>query len=469
MRQKLSISRLLRNDKLMMLVSLISAVVIWALVVYGPGNIEDRTISGVPIPVSLAEDIAGTYDLYIVKVNKETATVKVNGTRGEIGRLSPQDIQIAVDTSGITKAGQYNLRYRVVSSGDYDVKIVGDDTVTVVCDEFDEKAFDVSVDISNLTMSDPQKHQPYIPVFNDSSVEDNKIKVKGPKSAVKNIARVVATIPDKAVLSEQATFEAELVAYDKNDKPVESIEFLTIIENKVKVNVPILNRYKVQIDEGQIKPEMLNNPKGYVSDDLSMYTLKPSAFEFWCLPNKYEKVLAEINNQLHFDFDLLTPDKLTREVVLTRVQEGGEDGVRIAGGTEVINGVRLDNDVETLKVSLNLGKVTTKTFKSIALSKENFKVTNLPEGYTCSFMSDKLTNIVLCGPTDALKKIKPEDLILKADLTGKTEGAQTVVFQLVTNNDKVWVCYSNDAANPKSGVDITVKITKETEKTKEIS
>lgn len=445
MRQKFSISRLLRNDKLMMVVSLIGAVVIWALVVYGPGNVEERAISGIPIPVALSEDVSETYDLYIVKVDKETATVKVNGTRAEIGRLSAQDIQIAVDTSSITKAGQYNLRYRVVSSGDYDVKIVGDDTVTVVCDEFYEDVFAVEVDTANLTVSDTQKYQLGDPVLSDSGIEDNKITVKGPKSDVKKIKRVEATIPDKVELTEAGVFEADLMAYDKNDKPVQAIQFLTITENKVKVSVPVLTYHKVEL-----KPELQNVPAGY-AEKKDLVVVSPKALEFWCVPNKFDKYVADLNKQLAFDFDQLNADNLSREITL----DGDEKGVRLVNGSETIN------------VALNLGNVTTKMV-NVPITKKNFKVKNLPEEYACSFETKSLSNVVLCGPSDLLNKIKAADIVLTVDAQGKAkEGLQNLVFRLETGNDKVWVCYSSDPANPKNGVDIQVNIEKKAEKAKE--
>ncbi len=442
MRQRFSISRLLRNDKLMMVVSLISAVVIWALVVYGPGNVEERAISGIPIPVALSEDVSETYDLYIVRVDKETATVKVNGTRAEIGRLSAQDIQIAVDTSSITKAGQYNLRYRVVSSGDYDVKIVGDDTVTVVCDEFYEDVFTVSVDTSNLTVTDTQKYQLGDPVLSDSGVEDNKITVKGPKSDVKKIARVEAVIPDKTKLSESGVFEADLTAYDKNDKPVQSIQFLTTAEDKVNISVPVLTYHKVQL-----KPQLLNVPSGYTKAE-ELVSVTPAELEFWSVPNKYDKFVDEINKQLVFDFDLLHPDNLSRVITLA----GDEKGIRLLNGSE------------TIKASLDLGAITTKTV-TIPITAKNFSIKNLPEGYTCSFESKSLSNIVLCGPANLLRNIKPEKIVLSVDFAGKAnEGSQNVVFRLTTDSGKVWVCYSTDNTAPKHGVDVQVTITKAEQK-----
>lgn len=442
MRQRYSLSRLLHNDKLMMLVSFIAAVVIWALVVYGPGNLEERAISGIPIPVALSEDVSETYDLYIVKVDKETATVKVSGTRSEIGRLSAQDIQIAVDTSSITKAGQYTLRYRVISSGDYDVKIEGTDTVTVVCDEFYEDAFDVTVDVSNLSVSDTQKYQLGDPVLSDNNIEDNKITVKGPKSDVMNIDRVEAVVTDKAELTEAGVFEADLIAYDKSDKPVESIQFLTSSENKITVSVPVLTYYKVQL-----KPELLHVPAGYAKEK-DLVEVEPAEFEFWSVSSKYDKFIADINKKLVFDFDALDPEGLERKIVLENMEKG----------------VRLLNGNETITARLNLGAITTRTV-TIPIADKNFQVRNLPADYACTFESKNLSNVVLCGPSELLNRINPDEIKLVADMEGKAkEGLQNMVFRLETGEDKVWVCYSNDQDNPKAGVDIQVNVTRKTEK-----
>ena len=45
MKKRFSFSYLLHKDKLMMVVSLILAIIIWVLVVYNQGSTQERTIS----------------------------------------------------------------------------------------------------------------------------------------------------------------------------------------------------------------------------------------------------------------------------------------------------------------------------------------------------------------------------------------------------------------------------------------
>ena len=45
MKKGFSVRKLIHNDRLMMVFSLLIAIVVWAAVVYGPSNVETRTLS----------------------------------------------------------------------------------------------------------------------------------------------------------------------------------------------------------------------------------------------------------------------------------------------------------------------------------------------------------------------------------------------------------------------------------------
>lgn len=461
MRQRISISRLLHNEKLMMVVSLVAAIVIWALVVYGPGNVEEITFTDVPIPkVTLSEDIVENYDLYVVSQDKEFATVKVTGTRAEIGRLRGNDIKLALDAGSITKPGTYDVRYRVVSYGDYDVKIVGDGVVKVICDEFYEKDVEVSFDTANVTVSDSRKYRigaPYIAGdSSETSSAKNAVKVKGPKSDVLKIDRVVAIVSDKAELSELGVFTATLVAYDANKKPIESIQFLNASENMVTVHVPVETYYKVSLKQElgasvyfkDKAPDNSQFPTGYgAKKDLVVFS--PAELEFWSVSDKYyNKLMDKIKKELVFDFDQLTPEDLTRKVVILD-DENREN-------------IELINEEKFVEITLNLGEVTSNE-RNVKLTEKNFKVTNLPKGYVCKPEMDLV--VTLCGPAEELWNIRDKDIVLVADLAGKAEGLQPVEFKVEIDNDKIWVRYGTEE-KPKHSYSVQVNIEKEPEQSK---
>ena len=94
MKRKYSLNRLLHNNKLMMAVSVILAVVIWVMVVYDSNNIETRTISNVTANLDLANTYAGNDGLVIFEGASQQVDVSVSGPRGVIYKLSASDVLI---------------------------------------------------------------------------------------------------------------------------------------------------------------------------------------------------------------------------------------------------------------------------------------------------------------------------------------------------------------------------------------
>ena len=105
MNSKFSLNRFLHNDRLVMIFSLILAVVVWAVVVYGPSNEQERTISGVPVTVTLGDYAAETLGMRIVEGQNMTASVKVYGRRSVIEQLTAQDILLTADTTSVISPG----------------------------------------------------------------------------------------------------------------------------------------------------------------------------------------------------------------------------------------------------------------------------------------------------------------------------------------------------------------------------
>ena len=121
MKKNISFSRILHKDKLMMVVSLILAIIIWVLVVYDQGNTEERSIGGIPVSVTLTPFASVDLKLRIVDGAEAVATVYVEGPRSVIAQLSKQDITVTADTSTVLTAGTYTIPIRATSNGDFDI------------------------------------------------------------------------------------------------------------------------------------------------------------------------------------------------------------------------------------------------------------------------------------------------------------------------------------------------------------
>lgn len=438
MKHKITINRLLHNDKLMILLSIVLAIIIWAGVVYGPGNDIERVLTGVPVSITLNDYASQTLNLQIVDGGDATATVTVSGTRSVISKLSARDIQLTADTGNVIKEGTYVLQLRAVPSGDFSiVSIVGDDgnnsTVTITCDVWREQLFPVKVTMPDLAVSDPEKYQFGTPSISGDAVSGSSVTVSGPKSDIDRIDRVEALISERRVVSETSAFSALLTAYDKKGKEIETISFVNAEDAKIDVTVPVMEYHKLKLE-----PVLKNVPKGY-KDRKDLVSVTPSEIEFWSVPSETEDYIAKINELLVVDFDQLNPENLTRETTL-----------------KAVDGVRLVNSAETIKVKVNLYGIYTRTIVDVPLSKSNFRVENCPEGYTVKVEQNRIPQVLICGPYYIINRIKAEDIVLVVDLGDEaTVGQQVVQARLQLDEDTAWVNYGDEET-----LDVQIVVTK---------
>lgn len=437
MKKRFSFSHLLHNDKLMMLISLVLAFVIWWAVVYGPTNTETRVITGVPVSITLNDYASETLKLRITKGAEATATVKVEGIRSVVGALSPQDITITADTGNVISEGTYTLPLRATSSGNFTIKsVVGtdgnNDTVTISCDSWREVAFPVEVEMSGLQVSDTEKFQFGTPSVSGDAIDEGKITVSGPRTDMNRIHTVLAVIEEEKTIDEASVFEATLQARDEDGQLIETVAFEGVESGKVSVTVPVMVYRKVKL-----KPLALHTPKGYEGKK-DLITVTPSTVELWGVPSEIDEYVASIQEQIRVDFDTLTNENLTKEITL-----------------EPIEGIRPVNGSETITVKVGLAGIAKRTME-IDLTKDNFIVTNTPGGMKTTLAQTKLATVELYGPAADVQAIKPQDIRVNVDMANVTAaGQQTVIARLsVSGKDNVWVCYGKEAA----GVDILVSV-----------
>ncbi len=437
MKRRFSLSRWMHNDKLMLIVSLVLAIVIWSVVVYGPSNAQDQVITGVPISVTLNDYASQTLNLRVTSGGSAVATVKVHGLRSVVSKLSAADITVTADTGNVISEGTYTLPLRAVSSGDYSiVSVVGEDgtnsTVTVTCDVWKEASFPVSVEMPNLSVLDEQTMQFGTPVVNGEAISAGKIIVSGSRTNVAKIDKVVAVIDEAAVVEAANNYTARLEARDANRRVLEEISFSNAEDGTVGVTVPVMVYRKIQLS-----PTLSHIPADYQSRK-NLISVSPSALEIWGVPSEIDEYAASVQRLLQLDFDRLSADNLTQVLSLPTV-----DGIRPVNGDT------------KLTVKVNLSGITTKKL-DLTLNDSTVQFTNVPVGYTVKCGQSALTGITICGPSRSLSRVKATNLRLSVNLSGvSSTGKQTVTARVsVVGYDDVWVCYEKE----KDGIDLVVSV-----------
>ena len=438
MKKRFSLSRLMHNDRLMMVASLLLAILVWSLVVYGPSNAQDQVITGVPVSVTLNEYVAQATNLRITSGTNATATVTVHGLRSVVSRLTASDITVTADAGSVVKEGTYTLPLRAVSTGDYTIQsVVGEDgtsdTVTITVDVWREKAFPVEVEMPNLKLADERTFQFGTPLISSTAMSDGQITVSGPRSAVTRITTVVAVIKDEAVVNETAVYDGTLEARDEEGNVLDAVSFLNAEDSKVSVTVPVMVYREVQL-----KPSLLHIPAAYSTRGSSLVTVSPTSVELWGVPDELDDYITSINNAIQVDFDQLNPGNLTKNITL-----------------ETMDGIRPVNGNETLQVKVGLTSITSRTL-DVELPADCLTVNNAPAGTTVTLKQSKLTGITLCGSARSLRQITSANIRLTVDMSNTTTaGQQTVKARVsVDGYDDVWVYYGETA----HGVDVLVSV-----------
>lgn len=438
MKKNLSFSRILHKDKLMMVVSLILAIIIWVLVVYDQGNTEERSIGGIPVSVTLTPFASEDLKLRIVDGAEAVATVYVEGPRSVVGQLSKQDITVTADTSTVLTAGTYTIPIRATSNGDYDIiKVVGNDganaTIRITCDVIYEKSFALTADhveMPNLSVVDNKATRFGAPSPSGAAIKDGSIVVSGPKSDVIRIARVAAMIQEERSISETTSFTADLVAYDAYDRPVDGITILNAEDSTINVVVPVLQYYTEEL-----ALNVKNAPEGLAEK----VTVNPKAIELWCIPSELDEYLVDLHNHLTVNFHQILAEGKAVALPLELRKTGS---------------VLPFSNSEMVLVDLDLSAYTNKTFV-VPLSADNVEIVNLADGCKLEWDQSELQNVVICGSKSVLKGIKENKLKVVVDVQGLSVGHHTVKVAVYADEVETWIYYG------ENGYEVQINIVEE--------
>lgn len=429
MKRKISLNALLHNDRLMIICSAIAAVFVWALVTFGPGNVQQRTVS-VPLKVDLAGTIVGQNGLRVVGEDTFMIDVSVEGTRSTVFKLTEEDFDIRPSLAEIQGVGRSEVSLTATKSGKtsgFTINSISPSKITLDCDYWIMSSFVVTPDVNSVKLKD-EKVQQFGDLSIDSpAVQEGMVKIEGPQAVITKIATVTAKVEDKATIEKTTRFSAELQALDAAGNAV-SLENCHVLQlgndNRVEVTVPVWVQQKVPLTY-----TLANRPEAVPLAGLA--TISPSEITLVGEAEALSAAASTIGNLGTVNFDRLKPED--SEITFS---------LNIPTGIRVLEG-------NTVTLTLDLKKYTTKTISRSVKGLEDVKVENLPAGKTISLNNQVLSNIVLCGPAAALKKITPNDLALTLDASSNTGVGSVRYLVRITlpEYQNVWVYYGKEDAD----------------------
>lgn len=363
------------NQKLK-IIALIGAILLWIFVI-NEGFRVDFLEKDIPIQVyNLSDDLVVVNDLGKVKL-------KVRAPTNLWQKFPEKDLEAFVDLKNF-RQGSYSVEVKV-SSVNPKVQILDKkpSKVQVII----EPQFTIKKKI-NLEI-EGSVGEGYI--AKDPILSQKEVEIKGAKSALDNINKLVAKVElngEKAEVKKQV----ELKVFDQNNNPIQNIE---INPKTVEITIPV--EKETEIKTVGIKTNIVGNPaNGFL----------------------FEKAIAEPsfasisgNKESLKEIEFLE----TKEININGLDKYKETKI----GFNLPPGITLVEPSEVL-VKIYISPIT--TAKSVE-AKINFK--NLGQNFEVTSYTPSVALITIEGDSNILNSLKKDSIIVNLDLLGKGEGTYT--------------------------------------------
>lgn len=385
------IDKTLFNTKYTKLVSLILAILMYAMVNY------DSSTSLYTTPLSYSKDL-----------NDVSVTAKYNSDTFELSGLpATANITISGDASSVTSAvnskGSVVANLEGLTEGTHAVKLTtegyGDgintkidpSVVYITLKKKTTQQFDISYDFIN------QDKMESIYSVGTPEFEYQKVNVRASKDTLDSIA-FVKTLIDLKGQTADFTQEAKLIAYDVNGQPVNA----DIVPDTIKVSVPVTSPNKVVPIDVEVTGEV---PDGQAISNIEMDQQTVTIYGSENVLSQVDKVVVTLNaSTITKDSTLLRPLALPTGVNSSSINQ--------------------------ITINVTLGEGVTKTISDVKISYIN-NVNN----YKASQVNNKTTvNVTVFGTEENIANITADDINVYIDMTNAKPGL--VEFPLYVEQPK---------------------------------
>ena len=414
-KRQINLRRIFENKKISMIISIIAAIALWFVITITESPDSENTISGLSVSIPIENTVVSEMGMDIVgDASVYTASVTVMGPAYVVSDLTAEDISVSASISNVTSAGTYSLELKATKQAgaddNFDITSLTPKTINVKFDYIDTKQFEVSAQaVGHKAASGLVAELPFI-----SDSQNAVLNIKGPRTEMEKISKVVAIADVNKTLSGTETFEGDLKILDASGKEIKTDNFtITALDGvsapDIKVTVPI---YKEKIVP--IVAQFINQPYVFLNQRLP-HTLEYVSLLISGPPEAIDKIkevkLSEI------DFRQITGNNQEFETTLI-----------------IPEGVKNKDNIETVKVKITgLKDYAIKTFSVTKISISD-AVTS-----TKAKLTREIRNVKIMGPKDVLSKISSSDLVAEVDLQGLESGEHTVSANIVCKGtENVW-------------------------------
>jgi len=389
----------MKNKVWSLLLSVTLATGLWLYVTTTVSPDSKTTISDIPVVFEGESWLLENRNLMITDGMDATVDLEVSGTRSDLSKLNRSNVILKIDLTKVYESGSANLSYSIGFPPD-----VPSSAITVE----NRSPAAISLNVEKRLTREIPVNVSFTGAVPENFIADTEnvlldypvVNIKGPASVVEKItqARVDIDLEDRTEsLSETYRF----TLCDEENNPVD-VEQITTDVAEVHLDVKI-QRYK----EIPLKLNVIYG--GGATEGYTRYEIKPASIRV----SGSDAVLADLSEIILGTVNFAEQTENTQMTYPINLPEGVTN---LTGITEATAEIRF--------VGLSIKEFTT----------ENIKVVNVPDGLEYELMNE-VVKVTLRGPVGRINQIKPEDIVVTVDLTGKEPGASTVRASISVRGD----------------------------------
>lgn len=400
---------ILDDRRIRLAMAILLAILGWMVVTIVVQPNTTITLTGIPVDYTYDATSYTSKGLSIVEAPEKLVDLTISGDGYTIGSLNQDDFVVYPDWSSVRSSGEKNLWLRVrcvnTSVDGINVAIAGtDNTVNVVFDVVEEKILPVQVSTIYLKVQEGY-------ILYNTALSAETVTLSGPSSELNRVVSCTAEVTYGQELHNTQTIETALRFYDENGSEVQ-FDYITLSRESVEVTLSVYKLARLPVSV-----RFINTPVGF-DESVLIYSMSQTSLRV----AGPENVIDTLSDLAVGTIDLAT-------FALDKVYEMP---VSLPSGI-----VCLDN-IDTISVSFDCTDLTTKTLN---IPGENVQVVNLASTYQLEVETERLMNVVLCGPKEDLETLNAEQVVvlIDADDFPVVLGQQNIACTLyVPSNGKIF-------------------------------
>lgn len=392
--------KLLNSKHFLQAISVVIAIILWFYVVQVENPTFHVSISDIPVRFD-NENILTERGLVVTSRSEESVTINVEGKRQSVSSLDKSSIVVSVDLKEITQAGTYSLTASVVFP-DNTSSVVNKNMpkIRLTVEELKENQHAVRFETEGTAKDG------YYPVIDHTGVT---VSVDAPESIISDIAGAKAVININGA-DKDADTKAPVQLYDSAGNIINS-KYVSISPSTVDIHCAVY-----PIKELTVEWKETGSAGVPVKLTPSVKTVRIAG------PQAMLDSISKLNLGT-IDMAKLTPNENIMRFSLDTIKE--------------LEGLYIVDDVTVITLTATFNPdITGKTEASFDV--RNIELENVPDGFEAELVTPAVT-VKVYADDASLEGFGADNIHIKADLSGYTEGEHDVPLTVTTDAENIHI------------------------------